>query len=265
MWRRSSFFLTQKNQTLLPFALRMALGIEQLWEHIFAEKLCTLCHAPFRPSDTQQVFALQKFLCAPCLLAVQPQKNPYCHLCGHALPQDFCSKTPCLRCQKLPPPWDTLHYYAPYTSLIKQLILQYKYSHAVSLAPILVSFLHETALSLPPSDICIPMPRHEKRLASQGCNPMLELAKLFCSNLALPLERKALCRTRYTVPQVSLPKAQRQKNPRNSFVAQHVWGKRVLLLDDVITTGATVHHASLALRKAGARSISVLLLARAEK
>ncbi len=245
--------------------------ITTLAKHIALEKLCSACHRPFHAPFSQESRAarrsVQNYLCPKCVSFVQKEQRASltrCTLCGHALPEKT-RYTQCLHCQAHPPPWDALSFYASYESLVKYCILQYKYGVKISFIPVLRSFLYEASLSLPPCDILIPLPRHKKRLASQGYNHMLELAHSLQKWLVIPLEARALWRTRFTVPQMSLPKAQRHANPRKSFAAQDVKGKRVLLLDDVITTGATLHHACLALRRAGAAYIAVLVVARAEK
>ncbi len=252
--------------TRMPLTLscRVALGIERFWTHFFSDRLCPVCHQPYYPPLSHGPRAVQNFLCSSCLAALTPIPFVPCVLCGHALPQDVSMKI-CITCQKNPPPWQSLHYYGPYNSLLKSLILYYKYGKKFSLIPLLTAFLYETSLSLPFCDILIPMPRHEKRLAEQGYNQMLELCRVLQDWMSLPLDTHALYRTRYTPPQAGLSKRERQNNPRKSFAAQDVQGKNVLLVDDVMTTGATVHHACLALRKAKVSSIAVLLLARAEK
>ncbi len=249
-----------------------------------SEKLCAICHRPFQPPSQRALLpahSVQLFLCEHCTALVPPAEGDYCMLCGHGLAQEhsisvdkpISSISPifpisrdrrCLQCQASPPPWDKLSFYAPYEFLLKHCILRYKYSVNISLVPVLNAFLYAASLSLPPCDILIPMPRHQKRLASQGFNHMLELALTLHTWLDIPLNARALWRTRYTVPQVTLPRAQRKTNPRESFAAQEVQGKRVLLLDDVMTTGATLYHASKTLRTAGATHIAVLVVARAE-
>ncbi len=245
-------------------------GLYSLGKELFTEKLCPVCHVPFHAPKSSVPYAVETFLCSSCSPLISKTPHAYCTLCGHALVHFGKSGAEekaahCLHCQAQPPPWDVLSFYASYESLLKHCILQYKYNVNISMLPMLSAFLYAAALSLPPCDILIPMPRHAKRLASQGYNHMGELTQGLQKWLTIPVEGKALWRTRYTVPQISLAKTQRQKNPRKSFAAQHVQGKRVLLLDDVITTGATLHYASLALRQAGASHIAVLLLARAEK
>ncbi len=262
--RKESFLSQDVKRIPLSLSRRVALGVERFWAHFFSDRLCSVCHKPYYPPLLQSPRAVQNFLCASCLAALDPISFTPCALCGHALPQGV-SLPICIACQHNPPPWQSLHYFGPYSSLLKALVLQYKYGKNFSLIPLLVAFLYETSLSLPICDILIPMPRHEKRLAEQGYNQMVELCRMLQEWISLPLDTHALYRTRYTPPQAGLRKRDRQNNPRESFAARDVQGKNVLLVDDVMTTGATVYHACLALQKAKVASITVLLLARAEK
>ncbi len=263
-FRKENFLLQDVPRIPLPLSRRVALGMERFWAHFFSDRLCPVCHKPYYSPSPQKTRAVQNFLCASCAVGIEPISFEPCALCGHALPQGV-SMPICIACQRNPPPWQSLHYYGPYSSLLKALVLQYKYGKDFSLIPLLVAFLYETSLSLPICDILIPMPRHEKRLAEQGYNQILELCRVLQDWMVLPLDTRALYRTRYTPPQAGLRKRERQNNPRESFAARDVQGKKVLLVDDVMTTGATVYHACLALQKAKVASITVLLLARAEK
>ncbi len=111
----------------------------------------------------------------------------------------------------------------------------------------------------------LPMPRHQKRLASQGFNHTFELGKPLARKLQIPLYSKALLRSRLTVPQALLSAKERKNNPANSFTVSTVRGRNILLLDDIMTTGATLHHATLALRKAGCNEVHIALIGRVKK
>ncbi len=242
--------------------------VEQIFQNIsstfFAEKVCVVCHVPYIPAADAVSQSASQFLCDVCFLQILPKAVKVCHRCGQMLTPSASGEC-CLACKAMPPLWDELRFYAPYGGMLQQMILYYKYGKNFSLAPVLANFLYEASLSLPTYDVLIPMPRHKKRLAEQGYNQMAELCRILTKLCSTPFCLQALRRTRYTLPQASLLPEQRRANPVKSFIAKHVLGKRVLLVDDVMTTGATLHHASLALQKAGAVHISVLLLARAEK
>ncbi len=238
--------------------------------HFFAESLCLACHAPFLPPSSKSSLTLQHFFCDICLKSFISQASRVCALCGVtlvSLPSEGEITAPkiCLQCIKKPPLWDGLKCYAPYGGLLQQLLLQYKYRNNSSLIPVFSHFLYEVSVTFPSCHVLIPMPRHTKRLMVQGYNQMVELCRVLEKKIAIPMDIHALYRTRYTLPQATLRKQERHTNPVKSFAAKEVLGKNVLLVDDVMTTGATLHHAALALRNAGALQIFVALLARAEK
>ncbi len=115
-------------------------------------------------------------------------------------------------------------------------------------------------------DLIVPLPLHRSRKRARGFNQAALLASSLARLVALPCVEVALARTRPTEPQVSLSDSERWRNVRNAFQCLKpdlVAGKRVLLVDDVMTTGATIRSASLALLEAGARRVSLLTVARA--
>ncbi len=114
-------------------------------------------------------------------------------------------------------------------------------------------------------DSVVPMPLHRTRLLQRGYNSVALLAEPLAQALGVPLETKALRRTRATHVQASLPRGERDNNVRGAFEADvHPQRRRLLLVDDVRTTGATLRAASHALYLAGATSVRVMALAGVE-
>ncbi len=115
-------------------------------------------------------------------------------------------------------------------------------------------------------DLIVPVPLHPSRRRERGFNQAAVLARHLARMLAIPLSEEALRRVCRTLPQVGLTDAERKKNVRGAFLCRRrelVDGRRILLVDDVMTTGATVRSASTALLEGGALRVSVLTLARA--
>jgi ComF family protein len=121
----------------------------------------------------------------------------------------------------------------------------------------------ETTDSTP--DIIIPVPLHSKRLRQRGFNQAILIGELVSKKLQIPLARHLLKRIRWTEPQVTLSADKREANVRGAFSitpGADIKGKRVMLLDDVMTTGSTVSECSKVLKRAGAAGVVVVTAAR---
>jgi ComF family protein len=173
-----------------------------------------------------------------------------CGTClAHPLPLAHC------RCAvDYAPPWDGL-------------IQRFKYHAGVDLAALLAQRLasavaaHEAAQV----DLVLPLPLAPRRLAERGYNQAWELARRVARGQRRPASPRVLQRWLETAPQAGLDRAARQRNLQGAFVValpQAVAGRHVALVDDVLTTGASVGAAALALRAAGAASVCAWVLAR---
>lgn len=114
-------------------------------------------------------------------------------------------------------------------------------------------------------DVIVPVPIHSSRMVDRGFNQSEELANRFARRIALPVAKGALHKPKRTKHQVELPFDERATNIRGSFAAKHVGriqGKRVLLVDDVFTTGSTLDEAARVLLAAGASSVRAYTLAK---
>jgi ComF family protein len=140
-----------------------------------------------------------------------------------------------------------------------------KYGRDMSLAPILAAILAARAPN-GEHDLILPVPLHRSRLRWRGFNQSLLIARSLPPGTGGRLDRWALARRRATPPQVGLGESERRKNVRQAFVVTRVDAvrtARVLLVDDVMTTGATVDECARVLRRAGASEVDVLVLLRA--
>ncbi|MDP2961811.1 MAG: ComF family protein [Sulfurimicrobium sp.] len=199
-------------------------------------------------------------LCPECLISLPWHNDAHCPRC--ALPT--MDSLTCGRCLHAPFVFDrtiaALRYEFPLDVLIQEL----KYRHQFALAPLLGTALAERARqSASCPDVLIPMPLHPKRLRERGFNQALELAKVVAGRLELPLLAQGAERIRATPPQVGLPWKERAKSVRGAFsCSADLSGKHVAVLDDVMTTGTSLHELSIALRKQGAVEISAWVVAR---
>jgi len=114
--------------------------------------------------------------------------------------------------------------------------------------------------------LIVPVPLHRRRVRSRGFNQALLLAELFSSHWQIPLDRHNLRRSRWTEPQVNLSASDRRANVKGAFSIQNsdlIYGRRVLLVDDVLTTGSTVEECARVLKNSGASEVAVITVARA--
>jgi ComF family protein len=197
--------------------------------------------------------------CAACDADLPRLAEEHCPVC--ALPA--LAGAVCGRCLKQPPPFDHTVAAFSYQFPLDKLIQALKYRERL----ILVSFLAEalTRRITTRPDCIVALPLHPTRLRERGFNQSLLLARQISRRLAIPLLPDACERVRNTPPQSSLPWKERDKNMRQAFACRpgaDVRGKHVAIVDDVMTTGASIGELARALKQAGASEISAWVVAR---
>jgi len=202
--------------------------------------------------------------CRECQRKVELVLPPLCPLCGS--PSSFDNQL-CFQCQQAAPAIDGIRSVAVFEGPLRQAVHAFKYrglrSLAAPLASLMVVYCRRDPL---PADVIVPVPLHRSRLRERGYNQAALLAQALGNEIGLPVRKDWLVRTRATPPQVGLDASERKMNVAGAFHCRDgdaVAGCRVLLVDDVCTTGATLESCSLALRQAGARSVWAFTLARA--
>jgi ComF family protein len=203
--------------------------------------------------------------CGECAAILSPRTGGYCPSCGLLYHDEQADPHICGACRTKFPPWDALYFYGPYDGLLGDLIREYKFNARLGLSKLLSSLLMAVAegRGLVP-DIAVPVPLHRRRLRERGFNQSLELARPLARALGAELRPSAMTRARFTAPQVSLKAAQRRDNVKGAFTVdqEQVAGRRILLVDDIMTTGGTMTECTRVLKKAGAKRVEVLVLAR---
>jgi ComF family protein len=200
-------------------------------------------------------------LCDACWPELPWLGSDRCPRCGRA---GVDPAVPCGRCQQRPPAFSAVHAPLAYAEPVPDWVQGLKYHQRLGLAPTLAA-LAGAGLAAEGFDLLVPVPLHRTRLARRGFNQ----AQLLCRELGkrhgLPVRPTALRRERDTRPQVGLADRRRGANVRGAFSArpERVRGQRILLIDDVVTTGATADAAAEALRAAGASRVVVVAVARA--
>ena len=213
-------------------------------------------------------------LCADCAALLLPRLAGHCAKCGSIFPNADLPPALCADCLREAPPWAGFYFFGSYEHLLKDLFVAFKFHGDLAagrllaqlmsarLAPILrVDLANAHALGRPP--LLVPVPVHKKRLQERGFNQSLLLARPLGRLLNLPLTPQALSRTRLDPPQSSLDRKARLTGPKGAFAAHPLVARReVLLVDDVMTTGATLREATRILLKAGASGVRLVVLAR---
>lgn len=200
-------------------------------------------------------------MCDNCLSAAERIRPPLCPLCGRPLARERL----CHVCQETRPSIDGIRSVAYFEGGLRRAIHRFKYYGATALADPLAQLLveYQTENQLP-ADVIVPVPLHADREAERGYNQAALLAQALGARLELPTVDTALVRVRATAPQVTLDSLERRSNVTGAFRARQatVAGRRVLLIDDVCTTGATMDACAKALKAEGAQCVWGLALAR---
>jgi len=171
----------------------------------------------------------------------------------------------CPACQSTPSSLDSVRSVAYFESPLREAIHSFKYKNNQNLAGPLGQLLVEYMTRHPlPADVIVPVPLHASRLRERGYNQSALLARELSRPAGLPVVEDVLHRVRKTVAQVGLDAQGRRDNVRDAFQCadQRLSGLRILLIDDVHTTGATLNACAVALRQAGTGPVCALTLAR---
>ena len=197
--------------------------------------------------------------------------EPLCDTCG--IPFEFSveEKTKCLGCLSDPPPYSAARAALKYGDASRSLILGFKHADKIHMAGSFTPWLMRAGGEvLKNADFLVPVPLHYRRLLARRYNQADLIARSLARETGIPCLSEALRRTRSTPSQGHLKADERAKNVRRAFAlnarfAERIKGARVVLIDDVYTTGSTVKECTKVLLKAGVSDVSVLTLARVVK
>lgn len=227
--------------------------------NLFFPATCILCNIPTHS---------EKDICQACASDLPQLKNS-CPQCAFPISVNAgTTQLKCGRCLRYAPSYDATIALYYYQEPVARLITQLKFNHQLKYARLLGELLTDGLLKrqqqgylLP--EVIIPVPLHILRLRERGFNQSLEIARIVAKRLHLPIDISSCQRQRATLAQSSLPAKQRKRNIQNAFkVLQPITVKHVSILDDVVTTGHTVHELGKQLRKAGIQTIDVWCCAR---
>ena len=211
--------------------------------------------------------------CRLCWNTITPITATGCPKCGRPYPSEtILRQAPhfiCGACRKAPPFFDRAAAAAYYEGVLQQAILQFKQKTGLGkpLAQLMLTYLPQD-LDVRQYHAILPVPLHKTRQRYRGYNQSALLAQYLARHFQIPLVVNNLIRIRATVPQWKIkgPK-ERRENVKNAFRVMNptsLQDKQVILVDDVLTTGATVNECAKTLKEAGVKSVLVLTLSRAD-
>lgn len=209
-------------------------------------------------------------LCPDCFREAGFVAGPVCRRCGVPMPGLQAGDAVCDGCRHAPPAWDEGRAAALYEGPVRRAALALKHGDRLDVATVAAPWLMRAGRELlARSDLVAPVPLHWTRLLRRRFNQSAELARALCRHAARPeaLAPDLLRRIRRTPSQEGRERAARFANMAGAVAVAPRWrgrvaGRRVLLVDDVMTTGATLSACAEALRAAGAAEVHVLVLAR---
>ncbi|HNX82047.1 MAG TPA: ComF family protein [Candidatus Omnitrophota bacterium] len=213
-------------------------------------------------------YAVDDLVCFDCWTSIKENTPPFCIRCGRHLDKKNLTKNVCPDCIRREYHFDRAFSPCTFEGPVKELIHEFKYNGkdylAKPLSRLLINFIGEYRVPVEFMDLIVPIPLHEARLRERQFNQATELSQYIAEAFNKCLADDILLRNRSTKTQADLKTADRLVNVQGSFSVQEntvIGGKNILLIDDVLTTGATASEASCALKKAGANIVFVLTLA----
>ena len=233
----------------------------QTFKRIVFKQNCVLCTQNIE-NTPPSIHAI----CRPCLNELPWHPKTSCPQCGLSSKGMVCGS-----CLNSAPDFDATHAVFLYAYPIDAMMVRYKYGNMLSLSDTFGKFLAERTtldfLNDNHIDLIIPMPMHPQRLKERGFNQALEIAKVLTRNCKDKLVYKSVERQTLTPPQASLPLKERVKNIKGAFkvnveVKDKFSGKRIAIVDDVMTTGASLNELAKTLKKAGAAHVECWVVAR---
>lgn len=207
-------------------------------------------------------------LCGACWQALYFIDGPICYRTGAPLPFTLGPETVSLAAMMKPPRYDRARAAVHYKETARMLVHRLKFHDRPEVAALLVSYMMRAGADLlAENPIIVPVPLHFSRLLRRRYNQSAELARRLAKTTQCAYNPRLLRRVKRTSPQVGLTRVMRRDNLRGAFSVatdskNDIKNKKVLLIDDVMTTGATVEACATVLRRAGAAKVDVLTFAR---
>lgn len=227
---------------------------------VFFPPSCGFCDEPIHHRTS--------LICDACRDSLGAVPSPFCDTCGRPFTAAALEGSHvCGGCLSSPPPYRKARFGVAHAGTVRRALIAFKYSGQIHRRPALGSVFIETFdrfFAAGDFDVIVPMPIHPRQLIQRGFNQVILLGATLSRHTRIPMCRTVLRKIKDTPPQVGLPRSQRLKNVKGSFGTtgnERIRDKRVLLIDDVSTTGSTISEASKTLMRSGAHSVEVMVLA----
>jgi ComF family protein len=226
-------------------------------------KTCVACKAKLKDASN-----IDGLICTPCWSKIKRNLPPFCHSCGRHLEKNYFHKGLCPSCVRARVHFDRAFSPCVYDGVVKELIHNFKYKGkdylGITLSKFLIEFIYEYNLPVNFIDLIVPIPLHETRLREREFNQAHILGLHIAREFKKDISSNHLIRHRYTLAQAELDTPERMENIKGSFSVtqkEEIKGKNILLIDDVLTSGATCSEAACVLKDAGANIVFALTLA----
>lgn len=223
---------------------------------------CLACSEIINPQEN-------RIFCSFCAEKIHFITGSFCPICGVPFPDSPAGIHVCGRCWEKRPYFTRARAVAVFEDVIMNTIHKFKYNRSISTGSGLSSFMADFSFpdfNFSEYSLIVPVPLHIKKLRERGFNQSLVLARGIGKKYCLPVNFSLLKRSKFTLTQTGLNKAEREKNIKGAFVVpdkNKVAGESIILIDDVYTTGATINECTKVLLRAGAQKTAVLTLAHA--
>jgi ComF family protein len=231
---------------------------DRVFDFLFSD-LCYLCRSERRREGGK--------VCGDCERRLEFVRDPKCVVCGRPFFGEAEVSHTCGECIKEKRHYGKARSVFVYDDIVRRKIIEYKFLRNVTLSKVfgdyVLDYINDELSN--DYDMIIPVPLHKKRLKERYFNQALLLVTDSEKRNQIRVDKYSLKRIRYTKPQVLVRDSERAKNVKGAFIvdsAGSIEGKRVLVVDDIFTTGATVNECSKVLKEAGAKSVDVLTLAK---
>lgn len=223
---------------------------------------CLACKNRIDPAKAQSL------VCTQCWEKIEKNLPPFCASCGRRLDKLSTAKNICSSCLRFKFHFDRAFSPCAYTGVIKKLIHEFKYTGkdylGKPLGELMNKFIKDYRLPIEYLDFIIPVPLHNSRLREREFNQAQILSEQIAKEFNKKVLLNVLVRSKQTKTQTELAFEERRKNVEKSFIVRNpegIKGRNLLLIDDVLTTGATSSEAAKTLKDSGARIIFVMTLA----